>query len=82
MSTLFVQQTSKPKRSLSTKSSDSSGSGSGYVYPHQNATLTYTLSFDPVENKLQVRIKQLSGFRMSDPDGVMAPYIKVRGKAM
>ena len=63
---------------LSTKSNDSSGSGSVYVYPHQDATLTYALSFDPGENKLHIRVKQLTGFRVSDPDGVMAPYVKVR----
>lgn len=68
----------KAKRAPSTNSSDSGGSGSSPAYPHQDATLAYTLTFDRNANKLHVRVKQLMGFRMSDPNGVMAPYIKVR----
>nr|KAG5710087.1 hypothetical protein BaRGS_030163 [Batillaria attramentaria] len=68
----------KPRRQSSTRSSDSSGSGSSTTYPHHNATLSFTLTFDRTENKLYIKVKQLSGFRVTEPDGAVAPYVKVR----
>ncbi|PVD36760.1 hypothetical protein C0Q70_03750 [Pomacea canaliculata] len=73
------KKSTKLKRQ-SSSSSDSAGSvaSSIPVYPHQNVTLSFALTFDQAENKLSIRVKQLSGIRVSDPDSVLAPYVKVR----
>ncbi|KAK7501816.1 hypothetical protein BaRGS_00006902 [Batillaria attramentaria] len=73
-----LKRSTKPRRQSSTRSSDSSGSGSSTTYPHHNATLSFTLTFDRTENKLYIKVKQLSGFRVTEPDGAVAPYVKVR----
>ncbi|XP_076451513.1 synaptotagmin-1-like isoform X2 [Babylonia areolata] len=74
-----LKRASKSKRTPSVRSSDSSSSGSTiHTFPLKDATLSYTLTFDMAEGKLHIKVKQLAGVRVSDPDGVMAPYVKVR----
>lgn len=74
-----LKRSTKTRRQ-SSRSSDSSGSGSVItpLHLHQNAALTFTLTFDSAQNKLHIKVKQLNGFRVTEPDGAVAPYVKVR----
>uniref|UniRef100_A0A0B6ZNX5 C2 domain-containing protein n=1 Tax=Arion vulgaris TaxID=1028688 RepID=A0A0B6ZNX5_9EUPU len=39
--------------------------------------LAYGIAFDRVDSKLQIRIIQLGNFQVTEPDGFMAPYVKI-----
>uniref|UniRef100_A0A0B7AJ60 C2 domain-containing protein n=1 Tax=Arion vulgaris TaxID=1028688 RepID=A0A0B7AJ60_9EUPU len=61
------------------RTSDYSSCGSTITSACQlESMLAYGVTFDPNRGKLQIRIIQLGNFIVTEPDGAMAPYIKVR----
>ncbi|ESO90569.1 synaptotagmin 47 [Lottia gigantea] len=61
----------------------SSSSSTGSVSPTPthvplNGRILFTLMYDRVDSKLNIKIQQLVNFSATEPDGATAPYIKVR----
>ncbi|CAG5126159.1 unnamed protein product [Candidula unifasciata] len=64
-------------RRWSRTSDYSSGASTMTSQTQYESRLAYGLIFDRTNGKLHVRVIQLGNFRVMDPDGVMAPYVKV-----
>lgn len=61
------------------RTSDYSSSTSSVIYPVQpESRLAYGLTFDRAHSRLYIRVIQLGNFRVTDPDGALSPYVKVR----
>ncbi|RUS79910.1 hypothetical protein EGW08_012324 [Elysia chlorotica] len=69
---------SKPRRPPRT--SDYSSSASSIPSPVQqpDSRLAYGMTFDRAHSRLYIRVIQLGNFRVTDPDGALSPYVKVR----
>ena len=76
---LSFHQESQTKTRKSTRTSDYSSSASSIPSPVQSESrLAYGLTFDRLHGRLYVRVIQLGNFRVTDPDGALSPYVKVR----
>ena len=76
---LSFHQESQTKTRKSTRTSDYSSSASSIPSPVQpESRLAYGLTFDRLHGRLYVRVIQLGNFRVTDPDGALSPYVKVR----
>ncbi|GFO08336.1 hypothetical protein PoB_003484100 [Plakobranchus ocellatus] len=74
-----LKQETHGKFRKSNRTSDYSSSASSIPSPVQpESRLAYGLTFDRAHNKLYIRVIQLGNFRVTDPDGALSPYIKVR----
>ncbi|BFZ23218.1 hypothetical protein BsWGS_26257 [Bradybaena similaris] len=67
------------ERKWSRTSDYSSSSLSTEIFPtHLESRLAYGVKFDRARGQLHIRVIQLGNFTVTDPDGAMAPYVKVR----
>ncbi|XP_046332044.2 synaptotagmin-A-like [Haliotis rufescens] len=48
------------------------------IFLFQKASLVFGLMYDRVDGRLTMRVQKLSNFSITDPDGAMTPYVKVR----
>ncbi|CAL1541312.1 unnamed protein product [Lymnaea stagnalis] len=72
------QEGSGRQRRIS-RTSDYSSSASTVVSPVQSESrLAYGVLYDKVKGMLNIRVIQLGNFRVTDPDGALMPYVKVR----
>ena len=76
---LSLFQDSHSKSRKSSRTSDYSSSASSVVSPVQpESRLAYGFTFDPALSRLNIRVIQLGNFRVTDPDGALSPYVKIR----
>ncbi|XP_035825605.1 synaptotagmin-A [Aplysia californica] len=75
-----MKQDPSGRRRKSSRTSDYSSSASSVMTsPSQpESRLAYGIMFDRAHARMHVRVIQLGNFRVTDPDGAMAPYVKVR----
>ncbi|KAK3767927.1 hypothetical protein RRG08_065440 [Elysia crispata] len=74
-----MKQDSHSKSRKSSRTSDYSSSASSVVSPVQpESRLAYGFTFDPALSRLNIRVIQLGNFRVTDPDGALSPYVKIR----
>lgn len=74
-----MKQDTSAKSRKSSRTSDYSSSASSVVSPVQpESRLAYGFTFDPALGRLNIRVIQLGNFRVTDPDGALSPYVKIR----
>lgn len=63
----------------SSRTSDYSSSTNSVLNPaHPDSRLAYAVTSDPQGHALHIKVIQLANFRVTEPDGAEAPYVKVR----
>ncbi|GFR65757.1 synaptotagmin 47 [Elysia marginata] len=74
-----MKHETQTKSRKSSRTSDYGSSASSITSPAQpESRLAYGLTFDRSHGRLYIRVIQLGNFRVTDPDGALSPYVKVR----